>query len=153
MVPRFSLWFMKRLLAFAVIGFLIAGLGVPPSLAADPAGAEKAKRAAILKHLLAVFRSDIPGEEPIEASIWETWLRRTGELPPDFDRLPANAFPPDLLTFQNGKVVTDACQWAARRQEIRGVLDQYMLGQWPPPPAKIAIKYEPSRHAVRTQAL
>lgn len=145
MLPRFSLWLVKRLSTFAVIGILIARLGLPPSQAADPDGPEKAKRAAILKHLLKTFRSDLSGEEPIDAPIWETWLRRTGELPPDFDRLPANAFPPDLLTFQNGKPVTDARQWEARRQEIRSVLDQYMFGHWPPPPAKIAIKYEPSK--------
>jgi len=104
--------------------------------------ADKEKQTAVLQHLLETFRSDAHGGEPKEVPIWESWLRRTGELPPDFDRLPAHAFPPDLLTFQDGRPVSRAGQWAARRQEIRAVLDHYMLGHWPPAPTKVAIKYQ-----------
>ena len=125
----------------AVIGVLIALLS-PMVQAGD---GDKEKRTEILKHLLETFRSDAQGEEPKEAPIWESWLRRTGALPPDFDRLPTNAFPPNLLTFQDGKPVVNAEQWASRRKEIRAVLDQYMFGHWPPPPEKIAIKYQPSK--------
>lgn len=152
MVPRAFLRLVNLLPALAAFGFAIALL-LPPVRAADPAGADTAKRAAILKHLIETFRSDVPGEEPKETPIWETWLRRSGELPPDFDRMPANAFPPDLLTFQNGKPVADAGQWAARRKEIRAILDQYMFGHWPPAPAKIAIKYQASKTQEKAHVL
>jgi dienelactone hydrolase len=120
----------------------------PPAASLDPprdSGTDRDRRAAVLEHLLETFRSDVPGEEPKGVPIWESWLRRTGELPPDFDPLPARALPPDLLTFQDGRPVTDSRQWAARREEIRSVLQQYMFGNWPPPPEKIAIKYQASK--------
>jgi len=106
---------------------------------------DRPKRVQVLNHLLETFRSDAPGEEPKEVPIWESWLRRTGELPPDFDGMPTDAFPPDLLTFEDGRPVVDADQWAARRKEIRAVLDRYMFGDWPPPPEKIAIRYEKTK--------
>lgn len=102
------------------------------------------KRAKTLEHLLKTFNSD-KDEKPQEVPIWEHWLRRTGELPPDFDELQANAVPPELLCFQNGKPVADSKQWPARKQEIRKALEQYMFGDWPPPPAKMAIKFQESK--------
>ncbi|MGV8095222.1 MAG: hypothetical protein AB2L24_25490 [Mangrovibacterium sp.] len=59
------------------------------------------KRAKFLEHLLSTYRSDKDGK-PQEVPVWENWLRKSGELPPDFDQLQANAFPPELLRFQNG---------------------------------------------------
>jgi len=131
---------LKQAVVIALVGILIA-----PLSSAVWAGDEEEKRAEFLKHLLETFRSDAQGEEPKEVPIWESWLRRTGELPPDFDQLPTNAFPPDLLTFQDGQAVARADQWAARRKEIRAVLDQYMFGNWPPPSEKIAIKYQKTK--------
>ncbi len=130
------------LIAVVLPGICPAGHGAARPGAADTAGGDKEKRAESLRHLLETFRSDAPGEEPKEVPIWESWLRRTGELPPDFDQLPADAFPPDLLTFRDGRPVADSGQWAARRKEIRAILDQYMFGNWPPPPENIAIKYQ-----------
>lgn len=100
------------------------------------------KRAKTLEHLIKTFSSDINGEEPRETPVWESWLRRTGELPPDFDELQASAFPQDLLSFTNGTPVEKPGQWPARVQEIREILGQYMFGKWPPPPPKIAVKYD-----------
>jgi len=57
-------------------------------------------------------------------------------LPPDFDELQANAFPPELLKFDNGQAVDSPEKWLIRRQEIRKSLDQYMFGNWPPAPVK-----------------
>jgi dienelactone hydrolase len=128
----------------AVVGFMAAVLIALLSSAVRADDGDQQKRPELLKHILETFRSDAPGEEPKEVPIWESWLRRTGELPPDFDRLPTNAFPPDLLTFDDGKPVANAGQWAARREEIKAALKQYMFGNWPPPPEKIAIKYQRS---------
>lgn len=103
------------------------------------------KRQEYLDHLISTFRSNIEGEEPREHPIWESWLKRSGELPPDFDQLETNAFPPDLLTLKNGNKISDPAQWPERKQEIKDILQQYMFGNWPPPPSKIAIKYENSK--------
>ena len=105
------------------------------------------KRAKTLEHLLKTFNSDKDGK-PQKVPTWESWLKRSGELPPDFDALQTNAIPPDLLTFQNGKPVADPGQWPSRKQELRKALEQYMFGNWPPPPEKIAIKYEESKAEV-----
>jgi dienelactone hydrolase len=101
------------------------------------------KRAEFLEHLLKTYSSDKDGK-PQEVPIWESWLRKSGELPPDFDELEANAIPPELLRFQNGKTVANPRQWEIRKQEIRKALEQYMFGNWPPPPPKMAIKYQES---------
>jgi len=98
------------------------------------------KRAESLEHLLSTFRTDVEAK-PHEVPIWEQWLRSSGELPPDFDELQTNAFLPDLLSFQNGNPVERPEQWQDRKEEIRESLDEYMLGNWPPPPPKIAITY------------
>ena len=118
---------------------LAGDLTVPPD--------NREKRAQVLKHLLETFRSDAPGEEPKDVPIWESWLRRTGELPPDFDQLAAAALPPDLLTFGDGRPVAQPEQWPERRKEIRAVLDRYMLGDWPPPPERLAVKYQRTKAA------
>jgi dienelactone hydrolase len=102
---------------------------------------DRKKRAEILEHLLVTYRSD-NDVKPHDVPIWESWLKKSGELPPNFNQLPSNALPPDLLTFQNGEPVSDPQQWSARKVEIRKALDQYMLGNWPPAPPKIAIKYQ-----------
>jgi cephalosporin-C deacetylase-like acetyl esterase len=98
------------------------------------------KRVKFLEHLLLTFNSD-KDARPQEAPIWEHWLNTTGALPPDFDELQTNAFPPELLRFENGRTITASNQWPERAKEIRKILDEYTLGHWPPPPAKIAIKY------------
>jgi dienelactone hydrolase len=97
-----------------------------------------------LEHLLVTFNSYIEGEAPEEHPVWESWLRRTGELPPDFDQLPTNALPPDLLRFENGNPVTDSMEWLERRQEIINSLKKYNFGNWPPHPEKTAIIYQDS---------
>jgi dienelactone hydrolase len=98
------------------------------------------KRVKDLAHLVATYKSD-KDEKPNEVPIWEHWLKKSGELPPDFDKLPSNALLPDLLKFQNGDPVSDSTKWPARKEEIKNVLRQYMLGDWPPIPPKIAVKY------------
>ncbi len=104
----------------------------------------KKKKREVLEHLLSTFTSNIEGEVPVLHPVWESWLQRTGELLPDFDQLPTNAFPPDLLTFENGNPVTDSMEWLSRREEMIDELKKYNWGNWPPHPEKIAIKYQDS---------
>jgi len=58
---------------------------------------------------------------------WEQWVRRTGELPPDFDNMPSVAELPPL----NLKSRED---WARERQRIRALFEQWVYGKMPPPP-------------------
>jgi len=95
---------------------------------------ERLKRAAILQHLLEVYRD--PDDDKVhEAPIWEEWLSRSGELPPDFDALPSRACLPDLLTFSDGSPVSSAEGWLRRREEMLQILKSYQLGTWLESPA------------------
>jgi len=101
------------------------------------------KRAAHLRHLLEVYHSD-DDDKPRDAPIWETWLRQSGELPPDFDALPTNAFLPDVLLLNNGSRVTTREEWLQRRDEVLDLLQHYQLGRWPPPPPKMLVEEQSS---------
>jgi cephalosporin-C deacetylase-like acetyl esterase len=98
---------------------------------------EKLKRCAYLQHLLEVYLSR-EDDKPREVPIWETWLQKSGELPPNFDDLPSIATLPDVLSFQDGTRVTTPKEWGRRRKEILEILRYYQLGNWPPPPPSIA---------------
>ncbi len=65
---------------------------------------------------------------------WEAWLARTGELPPDFDQLPSHGRLPDLLTGDDGAPITTVQEWQARRERIRQLLQQWVVGSIPPAP-------------------
>ena len=60
---------------------------------------------------------------------WEDWVRRTGELPPDFDALRSQPFLPDPL--EGVKTRED---WAKRRAWIRSQHEQWVFGRIPPKP-------------------
>ncbi len=60
---------------------------------------------------------------------WEDWVRRTGELPPDFEALPSIPELPDPL-----EGVRAPAQWAKRRQWIRGQFEQWVFGHMPAAP-------------------
>ncbi len=96
------------------------------------------RRAAQLRHLLDTFHE--PADPLRDAPLWEAWLARTGELPPDFDALPACALLPDLLTAADGTPVRTVADWQRRRHEIRAILDHYQLGSYPPPPPKMLVE-------------
>jgi dienelactone hydrolase len=93
------------------------------------------ERAATLRHLLNTYHE---ADDPLrDAPAWEAWLERSGELPPDFNALPASALLPDLLTAADGTQVRTSADWERRRQEVRAILDYYQLGSIPPPPRKM----------------
>ena len=71
-----------------------------------------------------------------ESKEFAQWQSRTGELPPDFDRLPSHNGLPDPLRFLDGTPVgPGAADWERRRAEIKDLFQQYMLGTFPPKPA------------------
>ena len=60
---------------------------------------------------------------------WEDWLKRTGELPPDFDAMPSTPFLVDPL-----EGVQTPEQWKQKRQQIRAQFEQWVFGKLPPQP-------------------
>ena len=65
------------------------------------------------------------------------WLKRTGELPPDFDIMPSIPFLPDPLILDEGGKnipVTTMDQWKEKREWMRDKLEYYITGTYPPKP-------------------
>ena len=71
----------------------------------------------------------------IEYESWPEWVKKTGELPPDFDSLPASAELPDPLVIrENGREVpvTTAKQWNKQREYFKKQLQHWIYGTMPP---------------------
>jgi pimeloyl-ACP methyl ester carboxylesterase len=66
---------------------------------------------------------------------FDDWLKRTDELPPDFDVLPRHNGLPDPFTFFDGRTVKTPREWNARRDEILDLFQKYAWGSIPPHPA------------------
>jgi dienelactone hydrolase len=68
---------------------------------------------------------------------WEDWLRRTGELPPDFDAMPSIPELPDpLVLHEDGRAipVTTPELWARQKQSLRNQVEHWLFGKMPPAP-------------------
>ncbi len=123
----------SRRSAFALLplGILFsAGAWLP---AAEPPDDEAARR----RELERILRI-LPKSEP-----WEDWLKKSGELPPDFSRLPSVPGLPDPLSVvRDGKpaLVRAPEEWPARRAELLSLVHHYILGSVPPPPGNVAGK-------------
>ena len=70
------------------------------------------------------------------------WLMLTAcqERPlsyPEVAALPVRSSLPDPLIMADGRPVTSAAQWAARRQEMQGIIEYYAIGHAPPPPSAV----------------
>jgi len=68
---------------------------------------------------------------------WQAWLQKTQELPPDFDHLPSCPDLPDPLTREVGQrrtPIKSPQEWQAHREELKALLQQWVLGRVPPPP-------------------
>ena len=116
---------MRRL----IFGLLIA-------VAATAADADAPKRQALLADMLRTFP---------KSEAWETWLHRTGELPPDFDRLPSQPGLPDPLRFADGSPVVRRSQWPQRREELLGLFQHYVFGTVPPSPGNVRVREKRER--------
>ena len=71
---------------------------------------------------------------------WGDWVKRTGELPPDFDQMPNFPFLPDpLIIDQGGKniPVTTVEEWKQKREEIKSLAQHWITGTVPPPPENL----------------
>ena len=70
-----------------------------------------------------------------ECPAFESWLTRTGALPPDFEALPRTNLLPDAFTFADGSPVVTDEDWERRRAEILDLFIRYEFGTLPPRPA------------------
>lgn len=89
-------------------------------------------------------------------SNWICWQERTGELPPDFSRMPSRPFLPDPLVLEkNGPAVpvTDLQLWDKKKQQVKEDLTHWMTGSFPDPPRNLTagILTETSEKGVRVR--
>jgi len=84
---------------------------------------------------------------PVPGGSFDAWLKKTNALPPDFNSLPRNNSLPDPLKFLNGRSVTTAAQWPARRAEISKLSQKYVWGTIPPKPKIDHIVVLDEKHA------
>lgn len=92
---------------------------------------DNAQRQALREQL----RRVLPPSEP-----WQKWLDESRELPPDFDALPSmHALPDPLVREVNGRArrITTAVEWRERREELKQLFHQWVIGTVPPAPNKV----------------
>lgn len=115
----------------------------PDRVHGEPATPEtRERRESYLEDLLAVLKTDADGynADPrvsIEHESWRDWLDETGELPPDFERMPAVGDLPDPLRREvDGEWtrITDAVTWDRQRKRIEEQLQYWVYGELPPEP-------------------
>jgi hypothetical protein len=63
---------------------------------------------------------------------FDDWVKKTDELPPDFDALPRQNALPDPLAYFDGHAVKTPQDWDARRNEILTLFQKYAWGSIPP---------------------
>lgn len=74
---------------------------------------------------------------------WMSWLQRTGELPPDFSKMPSYWMPPDPLVIGHGSLITDVKtieQWEQQRSHLKQEIQYWLTGTLPPPPDNLTAK-------------
>ncbi len=103
---------------------------------------DTAKQKAILKKILSFLPPDriVNGRVSFLDETFKDWLARTGELPPDFDRMPSVPFLPDPLVLDEGGKnipVKTMAQWKEKREWMRKQLEYYITGTYPPKPENL----------------
>jgi len=89
--------------------------------------ADRKQELADLQRILPPAGTQITGRISAQDKSWEDWVRRTGELPPDFDSMPSvPELPEPRLTTREA--------WPRERQRIRALFEQWIYGKMPPPP-------------------
>jgi dienelactone hydrolase len=129
----------RRLIPIAVAGAVMAA----PAFSDDSSEALKRRKqyweqlTKILPHTTA---HGLTGRINGFDKTWEDWVKRTGELPPDFASMPSIPELPDpLLLQENGKTtpITTPEQWLRRRPWIRSQFERWVFGRMPPPPGNL----------------
>lgn len=79
----------------------------------------------------------------VQDSTWNDWLKRTGELPPDFASMRSTPMLPEPLTqIRNGKVfpITTIDEWNEKRNWIKSEYQQWISGHVPPAPKDFKVE-------------
>jgi pimeloyl-ACP methyl ester carboxylesterase len=100
-------------------------------------GDSQKRREAYRDELLRVLRpSKTPPDGRMNAhdKTWEDWVRRTGELPPDFASMPSVPGLPDPLLTPDGRKVENKAQWEAQKKYLRAGVSRWLYGDFPPAP-------------------
>ncbi|MEX2231957.1 MAG: alpha/beta fold hydrolase [Cyclobacteriaceae bacterium] len=74
---------------------------------------------------------------------FQDWIKRTGELPPDFETIPSIPFLPDPLVLDEGRTnipVKTMDQWKEKRAWMKDQLECYITGTYPPKPENLEVK-------------
>lgn len=120
-------------------------LSVACVVQAGLSGDDTAARQQYLKQLRSVLPPEMPGRgriSPLDAT-WAGWLKRTGELPPNFDKMPSIPFLPDPLILDQGTKnipIKTTEQWRQKRRWIAQQLKHFQTGTFPPPPDNLTAK-------------
>lgn len=69
-----------------------------------------------------------------ECPEFDSWLKESGALPPDFNDLPKQNLLPDPFVFLDGRKVKTKADWEERRQEILKLFEKYEWGSFPEKP-------------------
>ena len=105
-----------------------------------------------LLRMLQPSRTPANGRINAHDRTWEDWLKRTGELPPDFAAMPSIPELPDpLLLREDGRSVpvTTPESWTRQRRALRTQIEQWIFGRMPPPPDNLRATVTATTHEGR----
>ena len=146
---------MRNLILSLILNLIIGGTLINFAMAQEDLSAER-----YLERLLEVLPEDItrpsgdqlPGTPPAHISpqdfLWRDWLKRTGELPPDFEQMPSLPFLPDpLILDQGGRniPVRTISQWQEKREEMERLAQYWITGTPPPKPDNLTAEIQSER--------
>jgi dienelactone hydrolase len=143
-----------RVLFLALIGMLILGLN--ERMSSDPDPDSLIRRKKYLKQLFSALSPDYmgwaepprlamnnktlyPQPTPID-STWTSWVNRSGELPPDFHKMPSLTFLPDPMIIDEGGKnipVRTLEQWEEKREWLKEQTEYWITGSVPPAPGNL----------------
>lgn len=134
--------FFYRPFVFAFIVFSLTFFSSKESFSTRKGGMtviDSAKQKADLELILKVLPPDRTnnGRVSFLDETFTDWLHRTGELPPDFERMPSLPFLPDPLVLDEGGLnipVKTKDQWNEKREWMKEQLKKYITGTFPPVP-------------------
>jgi cephalosporin-C deacetylase-like acetyl esterase len=103
---------------------------------------DTAKQKALLRKIIDLLEPDLvsSGRVSFLDETFKDWVSRTGELPPDFDRMPSIPFLPDPLIIDEGgknQPVRTMASWKSQREWMKKQLEYYITGTFPPPPGNL----------------
>lgn len=134
---------------FPAMMLVLAGCNQQPSLTQQQSTAPDPIDSSRQKQILAKIESLLPRDQtengPVSFldSTFHDWLSRTGELPPDFEKMPSIPFLPNPLILDEGGQnipVKTIEQWTAKRAWMKEQLEYYITGTYPPKPDNLEVK-------------